>query len=226
MTGRTWVVAACFAVAFAVAPLLVVLAAPGVDHGEFVCRAAVDSRLAETLEGKLEFLLVHVVEGRAPAERFVVTIDHGYTTGVAVVPESPSVDVPQTAPGDEFWLQGSLMDKDTYFGEQYLFFGYPQLYVSQVKSGVLWPSQVDRLKTLYFSPVATVATFYLVVAYPFMEEFSLGEWVLVIARLVVVCGAIAAAVVYRKRTRRWMPGLAWVVGVYLLLAVGLAIPIL
>ena len=67
------------------------------------------------------------------------------------------------------------MDKDTYFGGQYLFFGYPQLYVSQVKSGVGGPARWTGSGTLDFSPSPRPQRSHLVVAYPFMEEFSLGE---------------------------------------------------
>ena len=216
--------AACFLAGFMALPLVVVAASPGGDDEAFVCRAEVESRLAETLEGKLEFLLVNALAGRPPAERFVVTIDHGYTGGVDENLGEASADASETAVGHVLWLQGSLMDRDTYFGEQYLFFGYPQLYVSQVKSGLLWPSQVERLKSLYFSPVAAPASIYLVGAFPFMEEYSGGTWALIIARLVLVLAAVAAAVAYRKRRRRWTPGLIWVVGAYVLIAIGLAVP--
>jgi hypothetical protein len=37
------------------------------------------------------------------------------------------------------------MDRDTHYGGQYLFIGYPQLYVSQIKRGIYWLSQVERL---------------------------------------------------------------------------------
>ena len=116
------------------------------------------------------------------------------------------------------------MTPDVFYGDQYLFFGYQQLYVSQVKSTLLWPSQIDRLKTLYLSPLVTVASVVWVWMLPFAEEYSLSSWLLVIARFVLLCAAVAAALVWRRKRHAWMPGLVWVVGVYALLAVILAIP--
>ena len=209
-----------FLVAFAAVPLGLVAADPGIGADAFVCKIEVQSRVAETLQGKLEFFLVQGVDGRPPADRFVVAIDHGYTAGVEDAPAS----TPTSAPGRTFWLQGSLMDKDTYYGEQYLFFGYPQLYVSQVKSGSLWPSQVERLESLYPAPFIALGSVYLVWAYPFMEEYSLVSWLLIMARFLLLCVAAAVAVCWRKRDSRWTPGLMWVVGVYALLVIALAVP--
>lgn len=208
--SRAWsIVAACLVVVFGVLPLAIVGLAPGLDEEAFVCKVRLESQLAETMGGKLRFLLVSTLGGECPAERFVITIDHGYTAG---------------DPDEVFWLQGSLMDRETYFGEHYLFFGRPQLYVSQVRSGALWPSQIERLGTLYAAPLTAVAGFYLVGAFPFMEEYSGVAWALVIARLLVLCAAVALAVLYRRSRRRWMPGLIWVVGGYLVVAVFLAVP--
>ncbi|MBN1630976.1 MAG: hypothetical protein JW990_14530 [Thermoleophilia bacterium] len=202
----------CFLVAFAVLPLVIVAVTPGLDDEAFVSRAEVGSRLAETMSGKLEFLLVDALEGRAPADRFVITVDHGYTAGLT------------DALGEAFWLEGSLMNRDTFFGEQYLFFGYPQLYVSQVRAGVWWPRQVERLRSLYLAPLSAAASVYLVGAMPFMEEYSPGSYGLVVARFVLLLGAIVAAVWYVRKKRRWTPGVIWAVGAYLLATIGLAVP--
>ena len=223
--------AAAFATLFAIAPPALVAVSPGLEAGSFVCEVEIEAPLAVTLEGKLEFLLVRGLQGRRPAERFVVTIDHGYTAGVdensgdSGEPRT-SLD-PVLAPGGRLWLEGSLMGRDTYFGEQYLFFGYPQLYLGQVKTGVFWPSQHERLVALYPAPFTAVASVYLVWAYPFMEEYSLASWLLIAARFLLICTAVAAALILRKRgvlrreddRRR---GLVWVVGLYVLLAVVLA----
>jgi hypothetical protein len=218
--GGTWVLAVCFLAAFAVSPLLIVRTASGVDDEAFVCRAEVESRLAETLAGKLEFLQVRAVAGRSPAERFVITIDHGYTAGVGEYPGA--AQDPALAPGRAPWLEGTPMDEDTYYGEQYLFFDQPQLYVSQVRSGLFWPSQVERLKTLYLSPFTGFGSLYLVWVYPFMEEYSLVSWLFLMARFLLVCAAVAAAGIWRKRDARWTPGIVWVTGAYALSAVVLA----
>lgn len=216
-----WIAGVCLLVAFVVLPLVVVAVAPGLDEGAYVCKVEVESLLAETLEGGLEFHLVRGLEGRVPAERFVITVAHGYTAGLR---QAPGGGAGSAAVAGEFWLQGTLMDRETFFGEQYLFFGRPQLYVSQVRHGVLWPSQIARLKNLYAAPLTAVGAVYLVGAFPFMEEFSGGTWALWIARLVVVCGAVAGAVWYRRRRWRWASGIVWIAGGYLLATVALAVP--
>jgi len=218
--GSTWILAAGLLVVFAAVPFGLVAAGPRADVDTFLCKIEVESRLAETLEGKLEFLLVRGIGGGPPSDLFVITIDHGYTAGV----DDEAASVRASAPGGKFWLQGSLMDKDTYNGEQYLLFGHSQLYVSQVKSGLFWPSQVQRLKSLYLSPFTALASVYLVWAYPFMEEYTLASWLLVIARLLLLCLAVAVAAYRRARDSRWTPGLIWVIGAYALLAIALAIP--
>lgn len=104
--AAAWVPAACLLIAFAVLPLVVVAVAPGVDNEASVCRVEVRSRLAETMEGKLEFLLVDALEGRPPADRFVITIDHGYVAGVPDHPgQGPGpepAETSETAPGRVF----------------------------------------------------------------------------------------------------------------------------
>ena len=116
------------------------------------------------------------------------------------------------------------MTPDVYYGEQYLFFGRPQLYVSQVKTTLLWPSQIHRLEELYLSPFVTVASVYWVWMLPFAEEYSVSSWLLVIARFVLLCAAIAAALVWRRKRQAWTPGVIWVVGAYVLLAIALSVP--
>jgi hypothetical protein len=222
LAGRSWIVSALVWGAFIVLPLIVVSASPGLDDDAFATMAKVQSRLAETLDGKLEFFLVSRSDGRAPADRFVVTIDHGYTTGIGSAPGTS--DDPGLIPGELVWLQGSLMDRETYFGEQYLFFGYPQLYVSQARSGLLWPSQEERLGRMYLSPVTGVGSLYVVWVYPFIEEYSLGTWLLWIGRLVLLVAAIAGIVFWRRKTPRRIPGLVALVGLYALLSVVITIP--
>jgi hypothetical protein len=221
---RSWVVAIALLAVSALLPVLLVLAFPGVDQDEYVCRVRIEGRLADSLGGRLEFLRVKEVAGRTPAETFVVTIDHGYTAGVPqeVTPADDSV----VAAGRTLWLEGTLMDEETYFGEQYLFFGYAQLYVRQVKSGALWPSQVAGLRLLYLSPVTTLASVYLAFVLPFMEEFSLAAWFLILARFVVVLGAVAAVVRWLRGRRRRLPTLLAIADAYLIAACLLAVPAL
>ena len=116
------------------------------------------------------------------------------------------------------------MDRETYFGPQYLFFGYPQLYVRQLKGAVLWPTQVERLYRLYLAPFTGLTSVYLVWAFPFMEEFSPGAWLLLLARLVLLILAVAAAGYGRKRAQPGAAAYVWAVGLYALLAIVLAVP--
>ncbi len=215
-----WVLAAGFLVAFVVLPLIFISLSKGMDRGAFVCRARVVSPLAETLNGELEFLLMDPVAGSPPAGgRFVVALDHGYTRGIpdTADPSKQTFDV-----GEDFWLEGRLMDRDTFFGPQYLFFGYPELYVSQVRSGTFWPAQLDRLRTLYLAPVSSVGVVYLVWDYPFMEGYNLGSWLLVVARFILVAATLAALTLWlRRRARRALFAVV-IVGVYVLLALLLA----
>ena len=195
-------------------PLIVILFVTGVNGDAFVCRVKVSDVKGSTESGRLEFLLVAAQAGRSPAATFVATLDHGYTRGL-----------PQVPVGAVFSLEGTLMDRSTYFGEQYLFFDdYKEVYVSQVKTGALWPSQISGVEKLYLSPFTNFATIYWVVASRFDETYSLGSWLLTLARFLLIVAAVAAALVWRRRTGRWVPGLVWVVGGYVLVAVFLGIP--
>jgi len=226
-----WGLAAAFLVAFIVVPLIVVFFARGIDPNDFVCTVQVKERLGESLGGRLEFLLVGTLDGRSPADQFVATLDHGYTEGIVLAPaddgaqgELTSAEIPETPVGSVFSLDGALMTPDVFYGEQYLFFGWPQVYASQVKTTLLWPSQIHRLEELYLSPFVTVASVYWVWMLPFAEEYSVSSWLLVIARFVLLCAAIAAALVWRRKRQAWTPGIIWVAGVYVLLAIVLAVP--
>ena len=192
---------------FALLPLGLVLPISGTDERAYVCEIEARSSLASTMGGKLQFLLVEALDGRSPAPVFVITIDRDYTRGAAEV-----------STGDVLWVEGTLMDQETFFGEQYLFFGHPQIYVSQIKTGALWPDQRTDLGSLYLSPVTSFASLYLVWALPFMEEFAYDTWSLVLARFCLVCAFMAISIVWRRASRR----LPVVVGVYLLGALGLA----
>lgn len=203
----SWLVGAGLMLVFAVLPVGLVLSISGPDERAYVCEIETRSSLASTMGGKLQFLMVRALEGRAPASDFVITTDGDYTRGAE-----------QVSPGDVLWVEGTLMDRETFFGEQYLFFGHPQIYVSQIKTGTLWPDQRTDLGRLYLSPVTSFASLYLVWALPFMEEFAYDTWSLVLARFCLACVFVLLAVVWRRTPRR----LPFVVGLYLLGALGLA----
>jgi hypothetical protein len=207
-----WLLAAVPFVLFILLPVLIVPLVSGPEDDAFAAQVEVVEELGTTQEGKLQFSLVRLVDGPGPAEQFVVTLDVGYTQGASG----------HLRPGDVLWVDGTLMDPETYFGEQYLFFGYPQLYLSQVKTGPWWPSQASDLRALYLSPVVPVTSLFLVWIFPFMEEFEIGVWLRMIARVAVVVGAVILAVRWRKRPAR----LVAVIGTYLVVAVLLTLPAL
>ncbi|GEM_PF-1367598 len=205
---RLWLITGVFVSLFALLPLGVVLLTSGPDERAYVCRVETESVLGSTLGGQLQFLPARTLDGRAPGSEFVINVDHAYTRGVDR----------EVAPGEVLWVEGTLMDPDAYFGEQYLFFGLPQIYVSQIKTGVFWPDQRRDLVTLYGSPVSAVPALYLAWAFPLMEEFTPMAWALTLARFVLVCALVVLVVVWRRRPER----LVAVVGVYVLVALGLA----
>lgn len=127
-------------------PVFVVLVYPTDNPQSYVFEVRVTEKLGETLEGKLRFYRVERIQGNTPAEIFVVTIDDPYTRGG----QSPDYT------GSSIWMMGSLMTPEVYFGEQYLFFDQPQLYISQVRTGWLWPDQVSGLTMLYDSPATSL----------------------------------------------------------------------
>jgi hypothetical protein len=101
---------------------------------------------------------------------------------------------------------------------RHLFFGYPQLYVSQVRSGPLWPTQVEALRTLYLAPFTPVLSVAAVWVSPFTEEFTAGAWLLMLARFAAVVAAVVLIAMWRRRPFRAV----LVVGAYVPLTVGLA----
>jgi len=127
-------------------PIFVVLVYPTDNPQPYVFEVRVIEKLGETLEGKLRFYQVERIQGNTPAEILVVTIDDSYTRGG----QSPDYM------GSSIWMMGSLMTPEVYLGEQYIFFDLTQLYVSQVRTGWLWPDQVSGLTMLYGSPATSL----------------------------------------------------------------------
>jgi hypothetical protein len=202
------ILAAVAAVVFVLLPLGLVPLTSGPDEEAYACKVETKSALGSTLGGKLQLLLVHSLDGRAPTNPFVITIDHDYTRAA----ENPVL------PGQVFWAEGTLMDRETYFGEQYLFVGYPQIYLSQVKTGALWPDQKRDPASLYLAPVTSLASIYFVWAFPFLEEFSLGGWLLLVARFLLTCVCLVLGLAWRRRPIRPVGML----GFCLIAAVGLS----
>jgi len=137
----TLIIGFCFAL-----PLIIVHVYPTDSPQTYVFEGRVIEKLGETPEGKLRYYLVKHIQGNVPAEEFVVTVDDSYTRGG----QSPDYV------GSSIWMMGDLMKPEEYYGDQYLFYEKPQIYVSQVRTGWLWPDQVSGLTILYGSPATSL----------------------------------------------------------------------
>jgi len=89
------------------------------------------------------------------------------------------------------------MTPEQFPGEQYLFFGRPQIYVRQIKGALLWPDQVTELKILYLAPITRLLAPGYVVLYPFMEEFTLINYITFLVQTLVI--AITIVLIIKKR---------------------------
>jgi hypothetical protein len=200
-------------VLFLALPFLIVHFTPATSPEPYVFRAHILEKLRETLQGKLGYFLVEGLEGSSPAAMFVVTIDSAYTRGSSRL--DPEKD-------RQVWMQGSVMTPDVFYGEHYLFFGYPQLYISQVKTGALWPTQIIELRILYLSPLTAFLSLVYIFRYPFMEEFSLNHYFVMIAQSVL----IVAMIVFLLKRHQTGQRLALVLLAYSIIAMLTTIPML
>jgi hypothetical protein len=194
-------------------PLLVVQIIPTDSPEPYVFQVRFNGLLGETMNGKLRYYIVGHVEGISPSPEFVVTIDLDYSRGTSSE---------RIGEGRVLWMQGSLMTHEIYYGEQYLFFDLPQLYISQIKNGVLWPDQLTELRVLYMSPVNSLLSPLQLPLYAFTEEFSLMGLLVLWGKtaLVVSTGYLA----YKRRHERRF--LIKIILAYMLLAIILTVPVL
>jgi len=179
-------------VVFLVFPLLVVQVAPTDNPQPYIFKAEIVQKLDETMQGKLRYFLVEKLEGSSPTAEFVVTIDRPYTRGGYLI---------ELEKNQQIWMQGNLMTRDKFYGEQYLFFGYHQLYISQIKSGVLWPDQVTEMKILYLSPFTAFTSLAGIFWYPFSEEYSLSNYLAMIAQAMLIIILVILSIKTRARKR-------------------------
>ncbi|MFW6150046.1 MAG: hypothetical protein ACOC6A_00760 [Chloroflexota bacterium] len=170
-------------------PLAVVQFIPTDSPQPYVFDALIQEELAQSNNGELTFLLVEWVAGKAPAQEFVVTISRSYTRGESGL---------SFRPGEQIWMQGTLMDPETYYGEQYLFFGRPQVYVRQVKDGLLWPDQKTELRILYLSPVHSLSSPVVAAQLPRSEEFAPGRFAVALLKSLVIGGTAVYLVRFRR----------------------------
>ena len=207
--------ALCFALVLAVilVPLVVVQIIPTDSPAPYLFLARFENHLGTSSNESLTYHEVNVLQGEAPAMTVVVALDRNYTRGF-------SSDV--TSAGTELWMQGSLMTRDIYYGEQYLFFGPPQIYVSQLKSGTFWPDQIAELRVLYLSPVTTT---FAPIQIPFLlRSDSLSART--IGTLLARCAFLIATIIFVARRplgpAAFLPGLL----TYALVAMLLTLPVL
>jgi hypothetical protein len=194
-------------------PLLVVQIIPTDSPEPYIFQARFNEFLGETMDGKLRYYMVGHIDGNSPSPEFVVAVDLDYSRGASAE---------KIGEGRELWMQGSIMTPEIYYGEQYVFFDLPQLYVRQIKNGVLWPDQLTELRILYLSPFNSLLSPIFLPLYPFTEEFSLMG-LLVLAGKTALVVSIGYLAFKRRNDRRF---LIKIVLTYSLLAIALTVPVL
>jgi len=179
---------AALACAVLLLPLLLVQLVPSDTVEEYVFRALPSEEMGRSASGQLSYYRVDVLEGAAPATSVVVALDRNYSRGYT--PDSVSS-------GSPCWFQGSLMTREVFYGEQYLFFGLPQVYVRQVRTGVLWPDQWTGMRVLYLSPLETLAA---PLQLPFLLRSDSFTWRLLAVLLVrlAMLGVLIALAVKKR----------------------------
>lgn len=171
-------------------PLFVVQIIPTDSPEPYVFKSRIIEKLDETLGGTLQYLLVEYFEGNAPASEFVVAISSSYGRGFS------NADLEEN---EELWMQGSLMTPDVYFGEHYLFFDRPQIYVRQIKGEVFWPDQITELRILWASPTTSLSAAIFVWVFPFSEEFQREAFLILITKTILICATIYFLISYKKK---------------------------
>jgi len=201
---------AMLAIILVLLPLALVHLIPTDTVEPFVFRARLAEYLGESTSAQLQYYRVDVLEGAAPSTSTVIALDRSYSRGY-----EPAA----TAPGLTAWFQGSLMTPEVFYGEQYLFFGLPQVYVRQAKTGLLWPDQWSGLRVLYLSPAETLAA---PIQIPFLvrsDSFTLGFLAVLVARCLLVASTVFLVVRKRLRGGRLVAALMAYAGVAILLTV-------
>jgi hypothetical protein len=194
-------------------PVLLVHLIPTDSVEPFQFRAHLVEELGRSSNGQLQYYRVEAIEGVAPAPIAAIALDRSYSRGVEPV---------EVGLGFDAWFQGSLMTPDVYYGEQYLFFGLPQIYVRQVKSGLLWPDQWSGMRVLYLSPLETLAA---PLQIPFLvrsDSFTPKILAVLVARCVLIAATAFVAVRRRLRGAR----LAATLLAYALASILVSVPIL
>jgi len=186
---------AALASAVLLLPLLLVHIVPTDTVEEYVFRARPAEEMGQSSNQQLRYYRVDVLEGTAPATSIVAALDRNYSRGYT--PDAVSS-------GSPCWFQGGLMTPEVFYGEQYLFFGLPQVYVRQVKTGALWPDQWTGMRVLYLSPLSTVAA---PLQLPFLVRSDGFTWRLLAVLLLrsTLLGLLIALTVKRRIRREALP---------------------
>jgi len=114
------------------------------------------------------------------------------------------------------------MTPEVFYGEQYLFFGLQQVYVRQVKSGLLWPDQWTGMRVLYLSPLENLVA---PLQIPFLirsDSFTWRTLAMLLARCVLLGTTIALVAKKKLRGDR----LAVALFLFAMAAMLLAMPVL
>jgi len=135
------------AIAIVLVPLVVVQVIRPHQLGAYAPKVRVTKFLDQNSKGLLKYFLVERVEGEAPGDTFVIAVQYNFSEGIS------SVEVKD---GQILWVQGPLMTEEIYHPEYHLFFGYPQIYVYQVKGRGLWPDQLIKMREFYLSPFTSL----------------------------------------------------------------------
>lgn len=168
-------------------PLIAIQVIPTDSPQPYMFKVRISSKLDETTNGHRQYFFMEWLEGDEMAPAFVVLIDSAYTRG-----QSNAV----LEPNQEFWCQGSLIKPGE--GLDLPHMSMPQFYVRQIKGSILWPDQVTELKLLYLAPIFRLSDPPFVVLLPFMEEFTLGTYLVVILQTIVILTTVYLLVKHRR----------------------------
>ena len=214
-----WFVISCLIVAIIIVPLVAIQTVPQEDPCCYEFKARIREKLGETTSniqnpdaGKLHYFLVDHLGGQAPDVEFVIMIDSGVTLGISNIILEPN---------QEFLGYGNLMTPDEYYGDQYLFFDRPQIYMVQIKGTLFWPSQITELTHFFWAPfISLVRGPVLSVVFPGTEEFTLSTYYALIIQTITLAATII--LVIKKREDKWAVGI--ILLTYVLLMIIFTIP--
>ena len=178
-------------IAIIIIPLITIQLIPTDAPEPYTAKVIIQEDLGSSASGKLRYLLVENIEGTAPPQ-FVAALDTAYTRGL------DKISLPA---GKELWIQGSLMTRDIFYGAEYLFFDYPQIYVRQIKERGLWPDQITELRIMYAAPITNLSSVVTVWMFPHFEEFSSTTFAVLITQAAVAIAAIVSAL--KRRKNNW-----------------------